>query len=259
MSYELGHDWDGERARLMRLESGLDPATKRHLLALGVGPGFHCLEVGGGAGSIAAWLVDQVGEQGRVVATDLETGFLEALNLPALTVLQHDIVTDPVPEGGFDLIHCRAVLEHVRERDAVVQKLIGALKPGGWLVIESHDFSTLKLVDGADSLLFARAVSGMLELLKPSGFDAEYGRYAAHHLRGAGLEAVDCAAMSYELGGHRPLTPALSLVFSRLKHPLIANGHVSQNEIESLISGLDTGQITAMSPLVVAAWGRKAH
>jgi hypothetical protein len=37
-----------------------------------VGPGWRCLEVGSGGGSIAAWLCDRVGPDGSVLATDLD-------------------------------------------------------------------------------------------------------------------------------------------------------------------------------------------
>ena len=35
---------------------------------------------------------------------------------------------DPLPEGGFDLIHTRLVLIHVPERDEVVERLAAALR-----------------------------------------------------------------------------------------------------------------------------------
>ena len=48
----------GEQAgqRFSSLETLYDPWTIRHLEATGIGAGWHCWEVGGGGGSIAAWL-----------------------------------------------------------------------------------------------------------------------------------------------------------------------------------------------------------
>ena len=43
---------EAERERLDALEAAIDPTSRRHLEALGVGPGWTCLEVGGGGGSI---------------------------------------------------------------------------------------------------------------------------------------------------------------------------------------------------------------
>src|SRR5262252_7035337 len=42
-------------ARFSALARIFDPGTVRHLSAIGVGEGWHCLEVGGGGGSIASW------------------------------------------------------------------------------------------------------------------------------------------------------------------------------------------------------------
>jgi hypothetical protein len=49
-----------QRERLDMLEALFDPGTARHLDALEVAPGWRCLEVGAGGGSIAASLCDRV-------------------------------------------------------------------------------------------------------------------------------------------------------------------------------------------------------
>jgi ubiquinone/menaquinone biosynthesis C-methylase UbiE len=40
-----------------------------------VQPGWRCLEVGAGRGSMAVWLAQRVGPSGHVVATDVDVGF----------------------------------------------------------------------------------------------------------------------------------------------------------------------------------------
>ncbi|MDQ1502768.1 MAG: hypothetical protein QOD57_495, partial [Actinomycetota bacterium] len=90
--YLFGHDWEQERRRLDLLEQVFDLATQDYLGRLPLPAGGHCLEVGAGAGSVAAWLCNQVGADGRVVATDLGTDFLETLTEKNLEVRRHDIV-----------------------------------------------------------------------------------------------------------------------------------------------------------------------
>ncbi len=51
--YAFDPTWIHARQRLRGLERLLDPGTIRHLEALGVGAGWHCLEVGAGGGTIA--------------------------------------------------------------------------------------------------------------------------------------------------------------------------------------------------------------
>ena len=50
---------------------------------------------------------------------------------------------DDLPDAHFHLIHARLVLIHLPERDAVLERLVTALRPGGWLVIEDFDVLSL--------------------------------------------------------------------------------------------------------------------
>ena len=59
--------------RLRLLAALLDDGTFRLLERLGVQPGWRCLEVGAGGGSVAAWLCDRTAPGGSVLATDLDT------------------------------------------------------------------------------------------------------------------------------------------------------------------------------------------
>src|ERR1700730_17336205 len=82
-------------ARFDALSAMYDRATIQYLENTGVGPGWQCLEVGGGGGSIAAWLATRVGPTGHVLVTDLDPRFLEPLDTPNVEVRRHNIVTDP--------------------------------------------------------------------------------------------------------------------------------------------------------------------
>ena len=105
--------------RLTALEQGLDPGTIRHywrhsgLARDGVAGRRLALALG----SIAAWLCQRMGDDGHVLATDLEMTFLKRLSYPNLALLRHDVVADDLPEGGpFDLVHARWVLEWIPDR-----------------------------------------------------------------------------------------------------------------------------------------------
>lgn len=73
---------DAERERLAMLASIRDAHTIRCLDAVGVSPGWRCVDVGAGVGSIACWLSERVGPDGSVVATDLETAALAHVGAP---------------------------------------------------------------------------------------------------------------------------------------------------------------------------------
>jgi ubiquinone/menaquinone biosynthesis C-methylase UbiE len=66
--YVLSHTAEAsESERLGLIERQYDPLSRRHLATLGIRRGWRCLEVGAGHGSVAEWLAEQVGPQGKVV------------------------------------------------------------------------------------------------------------------------------------------------------------------------------------------------
>ncbi len=128
--------------RFSSLATLYDPITVRHLEALGVGDGWQCLEIGGGSGSIAGWIAQRVGARGHVLVTDIDPRYLAALEQRGhanVSVQRHDVERDPLPAGAFDLIHARLVLLHLPTAEQALRKLVVALKPGGWLLIEDFD------------------------------------------------------------------------------------------------------------------------
>src|SRR5215470_17301474 len=100
VGYVFGNEGKEAPTRFAALSALFDPGTKQHIEARGLRPGWRCLEVGGGGGTIAAWLASRVGPDGRVLATDIDPRFLQSLEIPNLEVRRHDIVEEPLPEDG---------------------------------------------------------------------------------------------------------------------------------------------------------------
>lgn len=143
--------------------------------------GRQCLEVGAGAGSIATWLADQVGDSGQVTAVDLDTRHIPAH--PRLRTVACDITTTPVPAGQYDLIHARLLLNHLPERRQVVEALIGHLTPGGWLLTEDQSPRDPARVvacapSDVDADLVRRFQSRLLDILSARGNDRGWAREA---------------------------------------------------------------------------------
>jgi hypothetical protein len=76
--------------RFIALSALFDAGTIRHLEGCGVSSGWHCLEVGGGGGSIAAWLSQRVGSRGRVCSVYIpiltESGVAVSKSKPAAAI-----------------------------------------------------------------------------------------------------------------------------------------------------------------------------
>jgi len=262
-AYVFDNEWEKERERLAGLEAVYDPGTIRHLEALGVAEGWRCLEVGGGGGSIARWLCARVGDKGRVLATDVNTRFLDALQEPNLEVRKHDIVADELPTEAFDLIHTRLLLEHLPDRDQALKRITAALRPGGWLLVEDFD-ATRPLVKPTPQFRYpaegqrraAKVIRALLGVMQSAGFDPAYGTRLPDELMAQGL--VDIGAEiggSLVWGGSRgTLMPSWTI--EQLRPKLVEAG-VAEKDIDREIAALGDPNQALFPPLMVSAWGRR--
>jgi SAM-dependent methyltransferase len=256
MAYQLDHEWQTEHERLTRIGAILDPVTIGCLETIGVTTGWRCLEVGAGAGSIATWLCRRVGAHGQVVATDLEVKFLTVLDSPNLEIRQHDIVHDPLEPAAFDLVHARCVLEHLPGREAALTKMVKALKPGGWLLVEDTDYVSFLPVARDQTAMFERAWWQFFAPLRQAGWAPYYARTHSATLRRHGLRDAQCVGRVFEWGGVRPATAQWLFAFQRFRDRTVEAGLLSQQEADAFLALLETPEFTAWSPIIFSAWGR---
>ncbi len=263
-TYLLDNASAAAEERLSRLEDVLDPGTFRTLEATGVGPGWHCLEVGAGAGSIAIWLTARVGADGRVVATDIDPRYIEPLDdaLPNLEVRRHDITVDPLPESSFHLVHARLVLEHLPGRELALQRMAAALRPGGWLVIESIDFGSEApdpALNSEQAGLFMHWHEARTRLFAEREFDLTFARGLERRFRTLGLEDVVSEGWTSTWWGGAAGGDVWRGSVAQLSEPLVAGGYLDPNDADRLTALFADPSFAATSPLIVAAVGRRPH
>ena len=223
-TYLLDHGWSRERERLEALAATFDPGTRRHLSAPGLAPGWRCLEVGGGTGTVARWLCDEVGPTGQVVVTDLDIGFCSQIDRDNLEVRRHDITRDPLEEGAFDLVHTRFVLEHLYSREAALATMMRALRPGGWIVVEALEWSGLNMASTKGANPYQRAVRLMTPLVKlivevfhPAGLSVAFGHRLPAMLAAGGLVDVTAEGRSLFLSAGTPGAEVARLTLERAR------------------------------------------
>lgn len=97
------------------------------------------IDVGAGTGLLGLALADRVGE---VVLAEPSSGMLavtgekvSALGDPRLRVLPFDLLADPAPEPGFDLVVSMLVLHHLPDTVAALRRVRDLLVPGGGIAI----------------------------------------------------------------------------------------------------------------------------
>lgn len=246
--------------RLRLLEGLLDPVSTRRLEATGVARGWSCLEVGAGAGSLARWLSERVGPAGTVVATDIETRFLQGLEGPGLEVRRHDIATDPLERGAYDLVHCRTVLMWLAEPERALARMARAVRPGGWLVVEESDYGSILSADATDPEAARFTATGR----KVIGFmrDAGLGDpYLGRRVRGLveALNPVDFGQDGWTMvvRGGDPMARFDAAAIRMGAVPMIAAGQLAGEELEHVLRLSQDPAFTYPGLTLFGAWGRR--
>jgi SAM-dependent methyltransferase len=236
--YSFDRGWPRELERLETQARLLDPGTVRLLETLGVDRGWRCAEIGAGAGSIAAWLARRV-NPGIVVATDVDTRFLERLQQDGLEIRRHDIVAGPLEEGAYDLVHTRLLLMHLPERERALRHMVASLRPGGWLLAEEYDLGTAG---------FFHPPSALQEKVVAA-------------LQSAGLEAVEAEGRLRVVPLGTADAEALALKLEQFRSRLLETGQLTEDELHRAIEEVRTpGDGAVHYPaLIVAGWGRRQN
>ena len=248
--YVYDQDWKDERERLAGIERLWDPGSTELLAKLGVGPGWSCLEVGAGGGSMSEWLADRVGAEGSVVAADVSTRFLTVIERGNLHARELDILGDDLPEGEFDLVYARLVAEHLGSQS--VRAMVRCARPGGLVVLEDYDW-------GVDprSEIQERVQTSVLSFMEKAGFDPYFGRRLTAELNAGGIEDVAAEGRVRVIRGGTPETAFFRLSLASLRGALIEAGAINEDEVAEALARFEDPDEINLSPIMVAAWGRR--
>ncbi len=120
------------------MSGGLHRAWKRFAVgASGVRAGASVLDVAGGTADLARLFAERVGDNGRVILTDINGAMLsvgrdrmldEGKLLPAV---QCNAEALPFPARSFDCVSIAFGLRNVTRKDAALSEMRRVLKPGG--------------------------------------------------------------------------------------------------------------------------------
>lgn len=261
-TYVFDPEWTMERDRLRALELLFDDASMRHLARVGVTEGWRCLEVGCGAGGIARRLAARVGSGGRVVATDLDVRFVEGHGLGNLEVRRHDIRADPLEEGVFDLAHARAVIMHIPDHQGALERMVAAVRPGGWVVIEDVDFGGSMAAalarysfPAGHAPLVERIYRAAEAVVSAAGADASHGTRLLGGLQAAGLERVGGELHTPVVAGgtERWVRGSIQQLAARME----GTGLVGADEVARFLALVTDGSSRYAPPFLVTAWGQR--
>jgi len=187
-------DPDGE----FRPLHDLNPARLDYIEARAGLTGRRVLDVGCGGGLLAEGMARR---GARVTGIDLAPESLKVARLHALEagidVEYREIAAEKLANtdaGGFDLVTCLEMLEHVPDPVAIVAALASLVRPGGDVIcstINRNAKSFALAIVGAEYLLrlLPMGTHQYARLIRPSEI--------SHWARDAGLELADLAGLEY--------------------------------------------------------------
>jgi SAM-dependent methyltransferase len=107
--------------------------------AAGIRTGSNVLDVGCGTGVLAREALRRVGQEGRVVGLDLNTGMLAvaARTEPNVEWRQGDAASLPFEDASFDVVVSQFALMYFPDRVASLREMWRTLAPGGRLAVAS--------------------------------------------------------------------------------------------------------------------------
>jgi SAM-dependent methyltransferase len=257
--YALDNDRAGAGDMLDCLSGILDPATV-NLLSPYVRAGGRCLELGAGNGTIAGWMADAVGAHGDVVATDLKPDHIR--HHPRVRVLRHDLRSEPLPAGPFDVIHARLLLAHLPQRESLVRHMADALAPGGTLAIEDWGVAGTGQVLYSPwphtARLYQHYQRALIAVFAGAGNDPAWSTRVHATMAEAGLTGVRTAVHADSWTGGMPGCQLPLAVSAQLRAQLVEHG-LKPEGLDTLRAHLADPRVVLLGNLTWSVTGRRAE
>ncbi len=247
-------DRAGEAERIDFGALAYDDITLARLRALGAGPGWHCLDIGAGTGTVSRRLLGEAGVA-SVLAVDRDVRFLDARPAPGLRTLQADVTAPDFAPGSFQLVHARFVLMHLPERERLIGTFAELLTPGGVLVLsDAVDLTS----ERAPATPYSTAMRAMWQGLGATiGTDVSPVPSYPHLLRGAGLDHVAAEIHVPPLVPGSPISRFWADTWQRSREAMLSTGLVDAAGIDAAVRYLESDTCAALSAGMLTAWGQK--
>ena len=106
---------------------------------LKISPGSTVLDVGTGTGVFLPFLLNQLGERGKIIATDIADSMLARARTKGfngdIDFLQADVASLPLSDRVVDAVVCYSSFPHFQDKPKAINEMKRVLKGGGRLLI----------------------------------------------------------------------------------------------------------------------------
>jgi hypothetical protein len=202
----------------------------------------------------------RVGQSGAVLGTDLNLDWIDTDMPRQVELRRHDVTSDEIPSSAYDLIHARLVLLHLPKRDRVIQRLVAALAPGGWLVLEefTRSFPGCPEPTTDEQRVFNRVYDAFTELLSRRGANTTtYPRTLPWRMQRAGLVQTGAEGRLVFATGASPGAAVQRANLLQTGDQALDAGLITADDLTTFVRVLDDPAFTFTMPLLISAWGRR--
>jgi SAM-dependent methyltransferase len=239
------HAEDREYQRLRMIESANDPTSIALLQRTGIQPGWTCLELGPGAGSILQWLGAQAGANGTVIGIDKKITYLQGFSTPPYDIREGNFL-DVSIHHSLDLIHARYVLIHNHQDMDILGKIYRLSKPGSMAVFEEPDFTSAKLLDVQADNPHARVNSAMCRMFVDLKLDPGYALRLPQKMQTCGFEIIETRSTMHLCEGNSPIANVMAESALALRNRYCETGQCSNQDIDHYVRNAHTSGFWAV-------------
>jgi SAM-dependent methyltransferase len=267
--YALGYSTEEER-RLAQQAEVFEPLTTDVFRHAGIGADMRLLDIGCGVGDVSIVAARMVGPGGTVLGIDRgEESILTArrrakgLGIDNVAFVATDIASFAT-EKIFDAIVGRLILLYFPDPSATLRRLSSFLRPGGIMVFQEMDMSTIASV--SSSTLAERVANWIRDAFAVAGVHTEMGPRLPDIFINAGFLRPQMIAGQRVASGFEALPYVVMAGTVRSLIPVMERAKIAtaaEIDIDTLADRLREEAVkkkepVAYSPRLVGAWARKA-
>jgi SAM-dependent methyltransferase len=163
--------------------------------------------------------------------------------------------TGELRRGSYDLVTCRAMLHQIAEdAPAVLEKMAGAVRPGGWLLIQEPDFHVAPTTEPE---VWSRTWNGLIEWGHGNGIDWLIGRRLPSMVAALGLGHPEAKTDVQNIRGRDRGALYFQLFFAEVRDRVVQAGHLDATTLDAASALLDDPTYWTQCWMMTAVWVRK--
>jgi ubiquinone/menaquinone biosynthesis C-methylase UbiE len=171
----------------------------------GLTRGSSLVDFGAGPGYATCDAAEIVGREGRVTAVERSPAFLEFArrqierrDMPWVSFVAADLVSDDLALSGFDLAWCRWVASFVSSPATLLEKVAASLRVGGRAVFhEYQDYSTWRVIPASRRL--DSFVKEVMSSWRSSGGEPNIAASLLPQMAGVGLRLIEVRPLIFSI------------------------------------------------------------